>query len=138
MARSVKPPADFGAPARHLWRSCLARDDSLAESDNPMRDVLLNACRLSDQIEAMQRTLTTEGLQVDTATGPKAHPMLGEQNKAMSLQARLLTALRMPDESTGQKPQRRGMRAQGPSKPGGRKSSSVSSLDRARRHAVGA
>ena len=134
MARSVRPPAVLNEPGRQLWQSCLRRDDTLAESDNPMRKILLDACRVADHIEVIEGILALEGLQIDTPTGPRAHPMFVELNKAMSLQARLLVALRMPDEQTGKKPQRRGMRAQGPSKPGG----TVTSLDRARRAAGGA
>ncbi len=137
MARSVKPPAELGPSGRRLWTSCLRRDDSLAESDNPMREVLADACRATDHIEVMERVLAAEGLMVTTMQGDaKAHPMLSEVGKTMSLKARLLVSLRMPDEVTGSKPQRRGLRAQGASKPGGR--SSVTSLDRARARAGGA
>ena len=134
MARIMKPPAALATPGRHLWTSCLRRDDSLAESDNPMRKILLDACRMADHIESMNGILSVEGLQVDSPNGLRPHPMLTELNRAMSLQARLIVALRMPDEQTGKKPQRRGLRAQGASKPGG----TVSSLDRFQRAAGGA
>lgn len=138
MARSVRPPEDLGTGGRDLWTSCLKRDDALAESANPIRRVLLEACRLTDQIDALQRVVSADGVVISTEFGDKVHPALVELGKQRSLLARLLVALRMPDEATGQKPQRRGLRTQGPSKPGGRKAGTVSSLDRARARAGGA
>lgn len=139
MARSVKPPFGLNDGGRDLWAACLKRDDDLTEASNPMRRLLLDACRLADQVDALHQAVTDEGVTVDTDTGFKVNPALVELGKQRSLLARLLVSLRMPDESTGKKPQRRGMTsARNPQVVGGRSGASVSSLDRARRAAGGA
>jgi hypothetical protein len=138
MARSVKPPAGLNDRGARLWRHCLGRDDTLAESDNPLREMVLELCRLSDHLDELQDVCASRGMMFDSETGPKVNPAFVELNKGRSLLARLMASLRMPDESTGKKPQRRGMSApRSAQKPGGR-SAKVTPLDRARRAAGGA
>ena len=139
MARSIKPPADLGERGAHLWRSCLRQEDTLGESDNPLREMVLEACRQADHLDLLQAACDEQGLMIDTPAGPKVNPAFVELNKGRSLLARLIVSLRLPDESTGKRPQRRGMTAQrSAQKPGGRKPGTVSSLDRARARAGGA
>jgi hypothetical protein len=139
MARSVKPPADLSPRGAALWRSCLRQDDTLGESDNPMREMLLEACRQADHLDALQEVCDRDGLMIETAMGPKVNPAFVELNKGRSLLARLIVSLRLPDEASGRRPQRRGMTApRSAQKPGGRKqATNVTSLDRARRAAGG-
>lgn len=133
--RSVKPPFGLNDGGRDLWTACLKQDDALTDASNPLRRLLLDACRLADQCDALHQIVTDEGVSVDTDSGFKVNPALVELGKQRSLLARLLMSLRMPDEQTGKKPQRRGAaQPRGANKPGG-KSGTVSSLERARRAA---
>jgi hypothetical protein len=97
-----------------------------------MRAVLRDACRLADHLEELAAILDRDGLITTGKYGPQAHPALKQTRNAQALLARLLTTLRMPDEATGKRPQRRGgTRAN--YKTGG----TVTSLDRARRASKG-
>lgn len=131
--RSIKPPFGLADGGRALWSACLKQDDNLTDAANPLRRLLEDACRLADQIDALNERVTADGVMVSTDTGEKVHPALVELGKQRSLLARLLVSLRMPDEATAKRPQRRGPRVQAANKPGGR--TAVSSLDRARRAA---
>lgn len=111
MARRTAPPPDLGAAGRELWRSCLARDESLTDPDNPRRHIVLEAARLADQARELHEIVLKEGLIV----GSRVHPALIAWRKSTALLPRLLASLRMPDERTGKRPQRRSMRVQGAS-----------------------
>lgn len=129
MARRVTPPPELGPSGSQLWRSCLARDAALTDDANPMRHVLLDACRIADMLDALAEVLDRDGLLIDGRDGPRAHPAMRETRNGQALLARLLTTLRMPDPSTEKRPQRRGG-TRAPYKPG-----TVTALDRARRRA---
>lgn len=110
MARRTAPPPDLGAAGADLWRSCLIRDDALCESANPMRSVLLEACKVADQADKLHEIVVSEGVM----SGNRVHPALIAWRKSTALLPRLLASLRMPDPITGKRPQRRGFRIQRP------------------------
>lgn len=134
MSRRIQPPSGLGSRGRRVWRNCLRQDAALEDSDNPSREIVLEAARLADHLETLDGLLSAEGLMVELERGPKAHPALVELGKCQALLARLIVSLRLPDEVTGRKPQRRSLRTPGAQVPGGK----VTPLDRARRAAGGA
>ena len=87
----------------------------------------MTACRAADRLDALEREAAVTPFVVDGARGPATHPVHVEVRQAAVLLARLLAALRLPDEATGRRPQRRQVR--GTYAAAGAK---VSSLDRAR------
>lgn len=118
-------PFDLGARGTRLWVSLLAQDASLEAEDAPMREVALSACRTADRVEHLERLSLTVDAVVEGRAGPMIHPLLAEVRQQAQLLARLVNALRLPDEATGKKPQRRGAR-------GSYKPAAVSSLELAR------
>jgi hypothetical protein len=118
-------PFDLGTRGERLWASLLAQDASLEAEDSPMREVALSACRTADRVEHLERLSLTVDAVVEGRTGPMIHPLLAEVRQQSALLARLVAALRLPDEATGKKPQRRQVR-------GVQQPSRVSSLELAR------
>lgn len=111
-------PPGLSARGRRLWKSLLAQDEALEDETNPMREVALQAARTADRLEDLDAALAV----ADTDGRIR---LLTEERQQSQAMARLISALRLPDEASGKKPQRRQLRGvQQPSK--------VSSLDRAR------
>lgn len=116
---------DLGARGSRLWDSLLVQDSALENESNPMREVALTACRTADRVDHLERQCLTVDSVIEGRTGPMIHPLFGEVRQQSALLARLVAALRLPDEASGKRPQHRQVRGvQQPSK--------VSSLDRAR------
>lgn len=129
-------PAGLAAGGRGLWRDVSA----VHELDAAQRVQLLEACRAKDRLDRLDEVLRgdvdtwlslaprkgTDGLEV------KVDAALSKANDTANLMKQLLAALRLPDEVSGKRPQRRSARG-AYSKPG-----KVSSLDRARAAKAGA
>lgn len=131
---STRTPTGLGPRGRKLWQAVVARDSKVADPTDARRDIALEACRIADQLEGLNDQLLAEGLLLpaDDRAGVRVHPALVESNRMRPLLARLIVALRLPDEVTGAKPQQRGLRGvQAPS------AVKVSALDRARSAAAG-
>ncbi len=128
-------PRGLGPRGRRLWRAIAARDPRAVEAGDPRRDVAVEACRAADQLDALAEILEDEGLLViDPASGAKRiHPALVESNRLRPLLARLIVAMRLPDEVTGVKPQGRGLRGAYAPRGAGK----VTALDQARAAAAG-
>lgn len=122
---------DLGARGQRLWDSLLAQDASLEDVQNPMREVALSAARTADRVDHLEDLARTTDPVVEGRGGPMIHPLLAEVRQQAQLLARLVAALRLPDEATGKKPQRRQLR-------GVQQPKAVSSLDRARAAKAGA
>lgn len=116
---------DLAARGQRLWDNLLGQDKALEDEGNPMREVALTACRTADRVEHLEGLAAVTDPVVEGRGGPMIHPLLAEVRQQAALLARLVSALRLPDDATGRKPQRRQMR-------GVQKPSAVSSLERAR------
>lgn len=115
----------LGTRGQRLWDSLMAQDVELEDEQNPMREVALSACRTADRVEFLEIQSTQVDVVLDGRNGLQVHPVLVEVRQQAALLARLVAALRLPDEASGKRPQKRQVRGvQQPSK--------VSSLDRAR------
>jgi biotin-(acetyl-CoA carboxylase) ligase len=112
-------------------QSLVTQDAALAEVDNPMREVAISACLTADRVAFLERLANEVDAIVEARDTTKMHPVFAEVRQQSALLARLIAALRLPDEATGKRPQKRQVRGvQQPSK--------VSSLDRARAAKSGA
>ncbi|MEZ5184286.1 MAG: hypothetical protein R2720_00935 [Candidatus Nanopelagicales bacterium] len=107
MGRRVSPPPDLGTSGRELWAACLGRDEALKDEYNPMRRVLLEACRVADHLDELHASVD-DALMVQGPDGLRAHPGLAQIRTFRALLVRLLGVLRMPDPVTGKRPQSRG------------------------------
>jgi hypothetical protein len=115
----------FKAAGRQLMASLVAQDSTLEEAANPMRVVAFRACATADRVAHLGQLSESVDAVIEGRSGPTMHPLFSELRQQESHLARLISALRLPDEATGKRPQRRQLRGvQQPSK--------VSSLDRAR------
>lgn len=140
MAKSNIPDG-LAVGGSDLWRSITGDHDDL----NAMQLVqLTEACRMKDRLDDMAAVIEGQGvlnlmkfrLEMDdvledpaATVTVKFDAVIERANATANAMKQLLAAMRLPDEATGRKPQRRGARGvQKPTVPGG----SVSSLDRAR------
>ena len=115
----------FGPRGTRLMASLVAQDAGLADDANPMREVAVSACHTADRVDVLEQLCRTTGAIVDGRTGPMTHPVYVEVRQQSATLARLIAALRLPDDATGKRPQKRQLR-------GVQKPSKVSSLERAR------
>lgn len=127
----------FATRGQRLWESLLAQDEALEDEENPMREIAVSACRTADRVEELERIAQEVDPIVDGRSGPAVHPIHAEVRQQAASLARLITALRLPDEATGKRPQKRGARgAQKPSQIGTTATARVSSIERARKRAA--
>jgi hypothetical protein len=116
-------PTGLGAGGKRLWKS-ITEDHEL---DAAQLAQLEEACREKDRCDALARMIDSED---DAKTWLT---LVAKANETANQMKQLLAALRLPDATTGKKPQRRGPRgAYQTGQPG-----KVSSLDRARQRATG-
>lgn len=124
-------PADLGPGGAALWSE--VRDLHVLNAVQVVQ--LHEACRAKDRLDKLDELLrgdvdlwvrlTHRLMTADYEV--KVDAALGQANATANLMKQLLAALRLPDEATGRKPQRRGARGAYVKPAVG-----VSSLDRAR------
>ncbi len=125
-ASKPKPPTGTKASGRRLWRS-LVDGFELEEHELVL---LREAVRTVDLLDALAEIVATEGPMIDSPQGRRTHAALVEARQLKIALARLLAALRLPDEEDG-RPQRRGG-ARGVYTPPQNAVNPPSSLERAR------
>lgn len=109
-AEIPRPPIGLGARGRRLWREMHA----LVEF-NPAETVLLEeACRMADRLARIDATLRGKSefvrLRVDEADGDAVFvvdALLSEARQQANVLKQLIAALRLPDEMSEKRPQRR-------------------------------
>lgn len=87
-----KPPTGLKKSGRALWTAVLT-DFELDEHESA---TLLQACRITDHCDALQRLLETEGVMSESSQGSRVHPALVELRQQGIALARLMSALRIP------------------------------------------
>ena len=125
MASKITYPPDLQARGRRLWENLLNQDAGLARTENPVREVAISACMTADRVDHLEKACLAVDSVIEGRTGPMIHPLFAEVRQQSALLARLVAALRLPDEATGKKPQHRQIR-------GVQQPSNVSSIERAR------
>lgn len=108
---------ELNARGSRLWSSLTAQDESLLDESNPQRETALSACRAADRLDRLEEQAAETDVVFEGKSGPITHPVHVEVRQAAALLARLVAALRLPDEATGRRPQKRQVRGvQQPSK----------------------
>lgn len=105
----TETPSGLKWSGRRLWEATVT-DYELSEHESGL---LLQACRTTDALDALQARLDADGPMVESPQGLKAHPALPELRQQRAALARLLAALGLPtgvDEDQGQTKQRRSVR----------------------------
>jgi hypothetical protein len=93
----------FKARGQRLWESLLARDAALTDEENPSRITAVSACRAADRLEGLETQCLTEPPTIQCRNGATINPVWAECRNQAMLMARLLAALRIPDEKTGKR-----------------------------------
>lgn len=96
-------PENLGPRGRALWDS-IAGEFDLAKHEE---DLLHEAARVADRLDALDVVVRREGVTVQTPQGVQAHPALKEARAQEIVLTRLVASLRIPDEDD-KRPQRRG------------------------------
>lgn len=129
---TLRAPSGLGPRGKRLWLDLT----KLHEFGPAERVLLEESCRIADRLDKLDALLTGDtttwlNLRVsDDGSEVKVvvDSALGEARQQANVLKQLVTALRVPDEATGKRPQRRAARgAYQTGKPG-----NVSSLERAR------
>jgi len=129
----MKAPAGLGPGGLALWEGI----SDAHELDAAQVVQLTEACRMKDRCDQLDLVLRGDvATWTDIVTDADGTPVslrvdsaLSKANETANGMKQLIAALRLPDETTGKRPQRRGPRgAQKPTVAGGK----VSSLERAR------
>lgn len=101
------PPTGTGAGGARLWRAVL----DVFELDEWELALLREAVRTVDDLDGLARIVKREGRILSTKAGPRSHPAMAEARQLRITLARLVGALRLPDEtgdeSAGRREQRR-------------------------------
>ncbi len=104
--KTLKPPPGTGKNGAVLWRDILASYDL----EQHELQLLREAVRTVDLIDALTALVATEGVVVTSPQGDKPHPGVVEGRQQRIVLARLLAALRLPageEEAGDRRPQRR-------------------------------
>lgn len=107
-----KAPTGLAARGRRLWREMHA----MAEFNPAERVLLEEACRIADRLERLDTALRGEAefLRVETDRDGdlilSVDGAMAEARQQSNVLKQLVAALRIPDEQTGKRPQRRGAR----------------------------
>lgn len=123
-----RTPAGLGARGRRLWRDLREH----AEFDPAQVVLAEEACRITDRLDQLDKLLRGDSgfacLEVgDGGTVTLVvNSALAEARQQANVLKQIAAALRLPDEATGKRPQRRGPRGAYQPRTG------VSSLERAR------
>lgn len=104
---SPSAPSGLAEPALRLWRSITTVYD-LEEHEYAL---LIEACRTVNLLDELERAVQRDGALIDDGKGgTKIHPAAVEQRQQRIAMARMLAALRLPDEGDEARTQRRGIR----------------------------
>lgn len=90
-----QPPSDLRERGREFWDRIVATWDlTVAEIE-----LLAEACRCLDELDALRDLVAEDGLRVVGSTGQqRVHPALAQARQTRQLLGRLLAQLELPDE----------------------------------------
>lgn len=97
-----KPPTGTQAGGRRLWASVV----DVYDLDEHELVLLREASRTVDLLDGLDAAVRADGALLESPQGVKAHPAAVEARQQRLTLARLLAALRLPDEA-GRRPQAR-------------------------------
>lgn len=92
-ARTPPPPRGLGKRGKAFWKEM----QSEIEFDGPQTQVLWEACRTLDRLEALDDVIAAEGVTARGSTGQVVvHPAVSEARQLQVVLTRLVTALNLP------------------------------------------
>ena len=95
------PPAGLDAPGRALWSAILGDLEADWQLDSREIAALTEACRISDQIAALDRAVDADGAMVRGSRGQSVvHPAVGAARQLRLAQLRLLGSIEMVDPTS--------------------------------------
>lgn len=97
-----KPPRGTRSAGRAVWLDVTARFELTQTELVTLREVV----RTVDNLDRLAAVVEHDGPMV--GGGERVHPALVETRQLRLVLARLVAALRLPDEDTDERPQRRG------------------------------
>lgn len=111
MSTAPRPPRGLGKSGKAQWNSVVQSYDLSAAE----RGILLQVARTADRLDAIALELEGQPLTVTDRFGQdQTHPLVVEARQSSIALARLVAALRLPDDAVdgepGERPQRRGIR----------------------------
>lgn len=99
MSAAPKPPADLAKRGATFWRDVV----SSYELRTDERELLVEACRCLDRLDALREAVKADGLVVkDTRGRTSLHPAATEERQVRLLLRLLLSQLDLPDPETGE------------------------------------
>ncbi len=98
-----RAPTGLSAAGKRLWTSVTGH----YELDEHEARLLLEACRTVDLLDLLEAAVRRDGPLVSSPQGERAHPAAVEARQQRITLARLLAALRLPDEEADARPGRR-------------------------------
>ncbi len=106
MAATIpRTPKGVGTVGRRLWAEVLGEHE-LTESETA---ILTAACRCVTVMERIAGELESGGLTCENSRGDVvASPLVVEQRQQSACLTRLIASLRLPDDDSDARPQRRG------------------------------
>jgi hypothetical protein len=99
------PAAELDERGRRLWDSMLTQHPAMTEAE---REVALEACRVADRLERLDRICRVVEPVIETDKGGLiTHPAFAESRQQQNLLKQLVAALRLPEPASGRRPQTR-------------------------------
>jgi hypothetical protein len=89
-AAPPEPPRKLGPTGGDLWRTVQAE---YAIRDCGGVETLMQVCAAVDRLEAIAERISRDGEVIETARGPKAHPLLRDEIQIRAFIVRSLTRL---------------------------------------------
>jgi hypothetical protein len=99
---ALPAPKGTGPAGRKLWQSVTSQYELSGHEEA----LLVELTRIADRLEALNAAIAKDGELV----GNRPHPALQEARLQQVVFGRLMAVLRVPDEESGHRPQRRSMR----------------------------
>ncbi len=101
--RATRAPKELHETGKKLWNRVL-RDFGLADHEEL---VLLQACRVSDNLDRLQCEMATGSLVIESSQGSRIHPALVEARQQSLALAKIMASLRIPFGEEDKQPQNR-------------------------------
>jgi hypothetical protein len=89
-----EPPVPLAEPGRRLWDAIQAE---YRVRDQGGQEMLLLACEASDRLAELRAAIKDTGLMIDGPNGPKANPLLRDEQGTRAFIARSLQRLGVLD-----------------------------------------
>lgn len=88
---------------KRLWASMLVQHPAMSEAE---REVALEACRVADRLERLDRVCRVSEPVIETDKGGLiTHPAFAEARQQANLLKQLVASLRLPEPASGRRPQ---------------------------------